>query len=121
MTDDSQAPTRRSKEIDYSNTTMPNAVELLAEDIEIPEDIIENFANKIERTVKSNEPARVAGFQRMGETGSVGFPVWLRNLMQEAGWDSHAVEAIELGGRGVLHPTIGWISVEELRELADDE
>ena len=54
------------------------------------------------------------------ETGSIGFPIWLRDLMWDAGWRAKTVRAIEIGGRGVLHPEVGWVSIDELRELAED-
>lgn len=46
-------------------------------------------------------------------------PLWLDKLLGRAGWDSYVL-AVEIGenGRGVMHPTLGWVSVEELREVA---
>ena len=65
-----------------------------------------------------NKPIDSGGLKRKLKTGSLGLPVWLRDLMVEAGWDSHTVRFVEPSGRGVYHPEIGWVSVDELRELA---
>lgn len=70
---------------------------------------------------RRNRPIDTGGLRRRAITGDLGFPVWLHDLMQDAGWDSRVVKAIEVGGRGVLHPTIGWVSIDELRELAGDD
>lgn len=67
-----------------------------------------------------HKPIDSGGLKRRLETGSIGFPIWLRDLMREAGWDAKTVRAIEIGGRGVLHPEVGWVSIDELRELAEE-
>lgn len=59
-------------------------------------------------------------FKRKRETGSIGMPTGLYELMQAAGWDSPYYCAVEAGGRGVLHPTLGWVSAETLREIAEE-
>lgn len=46
----------------------------------------------------------------------LGIPLWLDKLLGKAGWDSYVL-AVEIGGKGVLHPTLGWVSVDELREV----
>lgn len=50
----------------------------------------------------------------------LGIPEPLYDLLHDAGWDCPYVGMVELGGRGVYHPVVGWVSVEELRELAED-
>ena len=81
-------------------------------------DITGQFAENADSKAKALAPIDTGELRRKRKTGSVGFPVWLHDLMVEAGWDGH-VGAIEIGGRGVLHPEAGWVSVDELRELAD--
>jgi hypothetical protein len=47
-------------------------------------------------------------------TTSLGIPDRLERLMHAAGWDTPYVLAVEVGGRGVFHPDLGWVSTEEL-------
>ena len=63
-------------------------------------------------------PIGTGGLRRKMTTGDLGVPVWLHDLLSAAGWGPFDILAIEVGGRGVLHPEAGWVSVDELRELA---
>ena len=80
------------------------------------------MADEIERTAKERtQLVETGGLKRMAVTGTLGVPVWLHELLHDAEWDSPYVEIVELGGRGVKHPTVGWVSIEELRELAGED
>lgn len=81
------------------------------------ESVLERVACRIEANVTGRAPVDTGAFNRKMHTGSIGVPIWLHDLMQEA--DVNHVRMIELGGRGVLTEA-GWVSVEELRELAGD-
>lgn len=59
------------------------------------------------------------GPRRLSHTKPIGVPAWLDDLLVDAGWDTYVL-AIEVGGRGALHPDLGWVSVEELRAVAQE-
>lgn len=80
------------------------------------------ICDDIEQAAKERTlPVETGGLKRKMHTGDLGMPIWLQELLAESGWDTPYVECIELGGRGVKHPTTGWVSIDELRELADDD
>lgn len=79
------------------------------------EERLREIAESVAEDAKNVTPTR--GYRNK----PLGIPPWLGPLLRRAGYDSQYILAVEIGGRGILHPEIGWISIKTLTELANND